>query len=289
MGRKDLPYTRSPEELRQRLAGDKRLSKHAEALVAAGRDGLRLTQTDAESADGRLGGQPDLPVDVEWPEWKSKPLAFLAQLDLAQVPERFRPRGLPESGLLSFFALIADRNGYGSFFERRGQWRVVHTPAGTPVVPRKLPKKLEDEARLRPQPVAMTVDWTPAECDAMEVMELPLGSKGYPLDRYDRLVGEQDEPETIHRFLGQPDRIQDDPVNDLDFLYDLDVVKVRKRREMIRAGEGDPHEWRLLLQVDSDEEGLGTMIGDVGRMYWLIRDDHLVAGRLDEVLVVTQC
>jgi uncharacterized protein YwqG len=33
----------------------------------------------------RIGGWPDLPASIEWPCWRDKPLAFLAQINLAEL------------------------------------------------------------------------------------------------------------------------------------------------------------------------------------------------------------
>lgn len=42
-----------------------------------------------------------------------------------------------------------------------------------------------------------------------------------------------------------------------------------------RALENGATDWQLLFQIDSDEKGLGTMWGDVGRVYFWIRQQDL--------------
>ena len=49
--------------------------------------------------------------------------------------------------------------------------------------------------------------------------------------------------------------------------------------------EGD---WRLVLQVDSDDE-LGMMWGDLGRLYLWARTEDLAAGRFDRFRLRLQC
>lgn len=49
----------------------------------------------------RLGGLPDLPAGLSWPESEGQLLTFVGQVNLAEVPRL--PVPLPEKGLLSFF------------------------------------------------------------------------------------------------------------------------------------------------------------------------------------------
>src|SRR6478672_6942116 len=50
----------------------------------------------------RLGGRPDLPPGVPWPAWH-EPMAFIAQVNLADVAPHDIAGALPDRGLLSFF------------------------------------------------------------------------------------------------------------------------------------------------------------------------------------------
>jgi Domain of unknown function (DUF1963) len=66
---------------------------------------VRLTPVSADEADlplgvSRLGGRPDLADDVEWPlGYEDWPLAFLAQLDLAELRPYDVDGVLPVQGL----------------------------------------------------------------------------------------------------------------------------------------------------------------------------------------------
>ena len=55
-----------------------------------------------------IGGEPTLPLDVEWPYYDVPngppvPMHFAAQIDLSQSPLTFAQTGLPEQGTLFFF------------------------------------------------------------------------------------------------------------------------------------------------------------------------------------------
>jgi uncharacterized protein YwqG len=57
------------------------------------------------------------------------------------------------------------------------------------------------------------------------------------------------------------------------------------RAKALEAGAAD---WRLLLQVDSDENAT-MMWGDTGRVYFWMRDEDLRAARFERVWTILQC
>jgi len=71
----------------------------------------------------KLGGCPDLPAGTPWPSRNERPMAFVAQIDLADIAP-LADGELPPGGLLSFFSLFIDWGFGGS-----EAGRVIHTPA----------------------------------------------------------------------------------------------------------------------------------------------------------------
>ena len=59
-----------------------------------------------------------------------------------------------------------------------------------------------------------------------------------------------------------------------------------ERAQRLREGAPD---WRLLLQIDTDEDGPGWMWGDVGRIYFWIKQQDLRSLRFDDVWLILQC
>ena len=60
-------------------------------------------------------------------------------------------------------------------------------------------------------------------------------------------------------------------------------------QEKVKALEAGAADWRLLLQIDTDEAGPGWMWGDVGRIYFWIRHQDLAARRFADVWLILQC
>ncbi len=93
--------------------------------------GLRSrAPTDADLAVGatRVGGTPDLPAGVAWPEGEDGPLLFVLQVRLADVSALDLAGRLPEDGLLSVFADVWARD----VRVRYAATTVALTPRATP-------------------------------------------------------------------------------------------------------------------------------------------------------------
>jgi uncharacterized protein YwqG len=89
-------------EVAQQLT-DAGLGRVAFKLALLARERVCLTAfKEEEEPTSRLGGRPNLAPDLAWPEWGEEPLAFVAQLDLAAIPE-IAGLDLPRSGALYFF------------------------------------------------------------------------------------------------------------------------------------------------------------------------------------------
>lgn len=72
------------------------------------RQGIRLSKKDMENykeiGSSRIGGDPDLPSNVEWPlDSNGTPMTFLAQLRLHELSSHDESSLLPEGGMLYFF------------------------------------------------------------------------------------------------------------------------------------------------------------------------------------------
>jgi uncharacterized protein YwqG len=105
-----LPY--DEPKLVDRLIDVHNLKKHRKAIhKIARRAVLLLTKKSSEIKTPlgatKIGGRPDLPPNVQWPAYQDgKPLAFLAQIDLAEIAALGTPiKGLPRDGLLSIFSV----------------------------------------------------------------------------------------------------------------------------------------------------------------------------------------
>lgn len=94
-----------------------------------------------------------------------------------------------------------------------------------------------------------------------------------------------------HRLLGYPQNIQDSMERECQ-LASHGVYcggPDGYQGELAALLEPGAADWRLLLQVDSDEESLGWLWGDSGRIYFWIRQQDLKALQFDKAWLILQC
>lgn len=232
----------------------------------------------------RLGGDPDLPTDASWPHGKNGPLSFVLQIDLSEVAGILPGEGLPEDGLLSFF-YDAVQQPWGFDPADRGSWAVRHSPAQVELERRASPAGLSDDGIFEPLPVAVRGDVSFPSVSSPDVVAL-LGGWDESWDRYGPVLGDEDN--RVSRLLGHPQPVQGEMQEECQlasngiYCGDTKHLDDPAAQELV-CGAG---EWRLLAQLDSYDS---MMWGDVGRLYFWIRDEDLRARNWDAVWLVLQC
>jgi uncharacterized protein YwqG len=244
------------------------------------RSSLRIFPTpkpDSKLALGtsKFGGASDVPVP--------QGLGFVAQINLAYVAERGL-EDLPPAGLLSFFFDL-DEEPFG-FDPTIDSCRVLYTPPGAP-----LSRAPADDGL---SPCALTfhenIGLPPLDSsDVKEILrDFGPGADGYlSLSASLRDLGS--DGATAHRLGGHPDPIQGDMQLEAQLVANgIDCGSFTGHRDprvaALRAGARD---WRLLLQIDSDD-AIEWSFGDGGRLYFWIRHQDLLARRFDRVRAILQ-
>jgi uncharacterized protein YwqG len=96
------------------------------------------------------------------------------------------------------------------------------------------------------------------------------------------------EDSTINKILGHPDQIQNDMQSECPLVTNSIYGDAANRHPRRKELQKEAKEWRLLLQIDFDDDA-GMMWGDVGRIYFWIKADDLANKRFDKVWVMLQC
>ena len=263
------------------------LGRIAPALAALQAGSLRLKSRaldEQQLAVGaiKLGGLPDLPADVAWPNWNGVPLGLVAQVHLDELHANATAHALPPAGWLYFF-YDGRQQAFGDKPGDRGAWQVLYQPAGAlarQAAPPSLPKESRYKAAAvdvaaevtlpqRPLVFAPQLGWTPDEQHHYE-------------DFLDQRVTDRGTPR--HRLLGHADEIQDDMHLQCQLLSHGLADDQDPRAAALAAGALN---WQLLLQVDSDEAS-GMQWGSAGRLYYYIEQAALQARRFDNVWMVMQ-
>jgi len=290
----ELPEWSAPPvdvgEFRNRLAAVG-LEDVADALAGLVRPSCRLSPDPsidvATVGMSRLGGMPDLPSEALWPVGPEAPLSFIAQINLAEVAAVMPPNsGIPTSGLLSFFYDAVAQSAWGFAPGDDASWSVIFSADATACVPRSWPDGLLDEGRFGAVPLRLSLEHVFPAAESFDVEQLGIES---PWSVYGRVLG--DGEEVVSRFLGNPEPVQGDMQLECQLasngIYCGDGNYLSRPEAQALAPGASA--WRLLLQVDSHEEETGMMWGDVGRLYFWIKEHHLASQKWGATWMVLQC
>ncbi|HYR09050.1 MAG TPA: YwqG family protein [Longimicrobium sp.] len=279
----------TPESFRTDLASAG-LGRHVETIAALAKPCIQLETVPGDDTAGRvgatrLGGEPDLPPGEPWPEWQGTPMSFLVQIDLATVAGLPGADVLPSDGLLSFFCEGAIWRGDPT---DGGDWRVLYTPAGASLERASIPDAVPEDGiftacGLTPRP-GVTLPYS----QEPQILALGLSwdESGAYLDVRD--PGDRSWP-TEHRLLGWPDIAQNAEMELECQIWSTGIEWSWADMDRIRAELAPATaEWRLLLQLASDDAA-GMMWGDVGVLYFWIREPDLAARDFSRVWMIMQC
>jgi hypothetical protein len=232
----------------------------------------RVVMDELPMGASRLAGSPDVLPGFAWPMYGEEPMALLAQLNLAELAEHAPAGVLPEQGWLTLFRAVesgdrGDQAADGASFALR-----YHTGPSEELVRTPPPVALPAAAAafapcsLRFEPGVALPDWRdlrwPEGLDLQQRLE----------DWYElrlRVAGLEPPGGTLHHLLGHPQLVAGDP-----------------RNQAAQRGGGEPGEWNLLLQLESDEPGPNWVWGELGTLYLMIRDEDLDAGRFEGAWLV---
>lgn len=251
---------------------------------AGGTPALHVKRTPDLSASF-LGGEPELPAGMAWPRGRN-PLSFLAQINLGQVQEAMPIDWLPASGRLLFFYDM-ECQPWGFDPTERDCWQVILAPEGTDGAVSSAPEGAET---FEQQHVIFSVVDTFSEDGPF----LPDGH-GMSEDAYEEfsnLVRTHDFGSApLHQISGKPYAIQNENMETECQLasHGIDCGSGEGYRspeaKALFAGAKD---WRLLLQLDTDDD-TGWMRGDSGILYFWVREDDARRGDFSRVWIVLQC
>jgi len=219
----------------------------------------------------RLGGRPLLRRGSPWPATADGvPLTFVAQVDTAEVGA-----GLPPGLLLSFFYEAEGQEAWGFRPDDHPYWRVLATPVAD--------ASPAGEASFRPHRLVPERVTTIPDRWETEVEDLP-GADGL----YDALGHPGDYPR--HRSGGWPDVVQNPMRLECQLASNGIYVGGPEGYRDPRVPSLSPGaaEWRLLLQLDTDEAA-GWTWGDNGTLYYWIRAPDLATAHFDHTWLILQC
>lgn len=261
-------------------------------LTAMSTPAVFLRKAKESGGFSKLGGLPNLPAGMEWPSWEWQPLAFIAQLDLAEVAAPHGLTDMPQSGRLYFF-YDQKQSALGFSPKHAGGWRVLYSEEAPSPTPVPAPPGLEQDTLFEQkflQAVPMP-SFPHLDRAGIDISALPDAEYEEVCDTAQGLKTSMFGNEPQHQLGGYPNPVQNDDMEMECQLasngFDCGGKTNYPERELepFKAGAED---WKLLLQVDSDDD-TDMMWGDTGMLYFWIRKQDLQARDFSKVWLNLQC
>ncbi len=270
---------------------------------------LNRKETEAEPVLGtsKIGGIPHLPKGFEWPYYEgedfdgnteSRPLSFIAQIDLKAAARFDRDNALPSSGYLYFFYdTVTQKWGFDP--KDAGCARVFYFDVtADELCEAPLPAELCEEARVPLSVISFkTMDELP-DWDELEYLT-NTDRFGDELDyeRYNKAVERTIKlldcsPEEVAKLLGYADVLQNSMLEECAMvtsgIYTGNAESYQSLTDEQKAGFfADAKNWILLAQFGTLSDDI--MFGDCGCIYFYIRREDLAARRFDRAWLCLQC
>ncbi|MFI0487377.1 DUF1963 domain-containing protein [Actinomadura sp. 9N215] len=216
-----------------------------------------------------LGGVPLLPPGGPWPRWQGRHLDFLGAIDFAVLGCFGDIPGLPSSGKAAFYYASETPRPWGDEAAQRDGWRIFTGELSETVPPPGA--SASPQTRLSAAPFLSLP--SPRET-SMRRLEAAYSGFLAVYEQLHAVWSQHASPDEApaHQLGGWPALVQR-PIGP-DCLY----ASTGRPLDSLRPPPLSPdeqtavEEWRLLLQLDSDER-LGWYWGDPGRVYFCTRPD----------------
>lgn len=249
----------------------------------------------------RIGGRPAVPADFVWPEYtgegyddvtKSRPLSFLAQINLADIAEYDTEGLLPKTGILSFFyEYISSCWGFDP--ADKGCSRVYYFPEIDVLTLAETPEEMDEEAVIPEHEVKFE--------QQISVPDPSCISHDIDYDEYWECSAEMgyepDEWGDVTKLLGYPDVIQNPMENECERVTrgyrcgspeDYAKIPESEKADILEKAK----DWTLLFQmgtIETDDGHYEMMFGDCGHIYFWIKKSDLQSLNFDNVWLILQC
>ena len=264
------------------------LTRIADDITSLLRYTISIRTSPVEEAElplgiSKIGGLPDLPPNIDWPEWDDQPLPLIAQIRLADIAPYDRSGELPQTGMLYFFF---NEEALESYPPAHESWHVLHYDGDTTHLQRRLASS-EEQLIYPTCAVEFSTILTLPPLESLYLERLGLSYDAYrpeasreqkrEVDAYEKLLEKleatQKSASPYHQLLGHPYQVQRD-------------LLLECQRDT--HSQGDPANWQLLLQVDSDDNA-HMMWGDVGVLYFYIPQSALITHDFAQTHLIMQC
>jgi uncharacterized protein YwqG len=261
------------------------LEQHKEEIKALFEQAYRLKPTPrliATPGSSKMGGEPDMPAGIKWPESNGKPMSFIMQLNLAQ----FKIADKKGEGYLYLFMDLSQADST----QGDVTYKLVHYPKKTTVKRVKYPEEFPGDLKISESALRASLFPMVPEEGSSSVRKLSLNDEDRDnyntfrntfvnIDFNDLFSGGTNTSD--NQFLGYPATS-----TDIQLYSEMDA-EGKKWSDSTAVNDSltavltpAAAKWRVLLQVDFEKSPLSST-GLGGKYYFMIRKSDLEKGKLE--------
>jgi len=291
-----------------------------EIIKSLQRNSIRITYSTADNQEcpigcSKIGGKPDLPSDFKWFYFEGKshaddegvanrPLSFLAQINCEEASQYDTEKVLPSKGMLYFFYEL-DSMIWGFNPKDKGGARACYYSGELSELHRTdFPSDLPNEYPKQYHLPEMAISFSSATetPDFEEFIELYDGLDKLKHKAQMKLWKEYDTARGLDPIEGKPDGRINKLFGYADLVQGSMLLECELTTNGINTGDSNWYanisteqkanskNWRLLFQLDSICMDEYEMIwGDMGRIYFYIKDEDLRNLNFEDCWLVLQC
>lgn len=277
-----------------------------EKLISIAKNEIRISYKKPNSpllpSSSKIGGNPAVPQNFIWPQYtglvygekesKSRPLSFMAQINLKDIAELDEDNLLPKSGILSFFYELETMT-WGFDPMDKGSARVFYFPNESELSTMEYPDEIEEYAKLPEYAIDFKKQISIPEYHKFEdVAE-------YDWDDYNACSAECgyecDERGDYTKLFGYPDVIQNPMEEECESVTrgyrrgsPEDYAKIPETEKA--DIKENANEWIMFFQMGTiSDDDYELMFGDCGHIYFWIKKNDLKNCNFDNIWLILQC
>ena len=225
----------------------------------------------------KIGGVPDLPKHWNWPTFDDQPLAFLAQVNLSEIPNNIERESLPQTGILYFFSVFGWQQDDGDLHPDL-EWNRSGEAGFSQVL---FLSDTHSSLKRHEKPSGIRT-FNAAAVEYLATLSLPRAS-AYCRDPFATALGwTEQEYERLDDFYFDFEHINDKA---LGYPGEHQLLGYAGA---IQSAVTQPNT-RLLFQIASDYYNTGMEWGDGGTIYFVIRQGDLERQDFSTITSDFQC
>lgn len=276
------------------IINDSEISKTVrQKVVKMIRTGFRAMYTEDKKDIGKskIGGTPDFPKEFDWPKVNEKYLSFIGQINFSELSLDDEYKELQKGICYIFYNITEQVWGFApnDFLN----WKVLFFEGEKSELKNiPFPKDFIEESKIKEKYLNFEeqFDIPNIETDYISGLKLNENNNEEYYNLYEEITEENNGYDIEHKVFGHSNNIQGEMEQECQLvsngLYcgDGSGYNNEQSKELLK----DSLKWKLLFQIDSDED-LNMEWGDMGKLYFWIKEEDLKNKMFANVWMVLQC